>query len=183
MNQIPKNAICNGYSFGETPEILSRLTDIELAFLTPVKTHGYCISYTGGLQKQLKGTLLYYKVQHNSIARAAAHFDVLGMSDNIVVLLYGKMTPSQRERARSKNKLRTHYILEALEWLCKNNKEWKKLNINVAEISNRLQNPTLIDNSTEVASEVNNNVEDTESIQIFFPDATIDVSRGGHERR
>jgi hypothetical protein len=61
---------------------------LELALLTPVKTHGYCFSYTGGAQKQLKGSLSYYKVRSmQSIARAALHFDVLGLTNNIVVLL------------------------------------------------------------------------------------------------
>jgi len=41
--------------------------------LTPVKTHGFCFSYTGGVQKKLKGSLSYYKVDMGSIARAMSH--------------------------------------------------------------------------------------------------------------
>ena len=35
------------------------------------------VNYTGGVQKQLKGSLSYYKVNISSIARAVTHFDVL----------------------------------------------------------------------------------------------------------
>jgi hypothetical protein len=85
--RLPCNAIANNYCFGTPPKCLQELTELELALLTPVKTHGYCFSYTGGAQKQLKGSLSYYKVNMQSIARAALHFDVLGLTNNIVVLL------------------------------------------------------------------------------------------------
>jgi hypothetical protein len=122
--RLPGNAIANNYCFGTPPQCLQDLTDLELALLTPVKTHGYCFSYTGGAQKQLKGSLSYYKVNMESIARAALHFDVLGLTNNIVVLLYGQMTPEQRKRAQQKSKIRTDYILSIrgggiLTWMFK----------------------------------------------------------------
>jgi hypothetical protein len=75
------------------------LTDVELAVLTPVKTHGYCFTYKGGKRKKLEGSLSYFKVDMNSIARSVAHFDVLGMHQDIVIMLYGNMTPEQKARA------------------------------------------------------------------------------------
>ena len=45
---MPHFAIANNFAFGTPPSCLSELTEVELAMLTPVKTHGYCFSYTGG---------------------------------------------------------------------------------------------------------------------------------------
>lgn len=39
-----------------------------MAFLTPMKTHGFCFSYNGGFQKELKGSLAYNKIAHESVA-------------------------------------------------------------------------------------------------------------------
>ena len=178
---MPKMAICNGFYFGNPPECLLCLTEIERAFLTPVKTYGFCFSYTGGFQKELKGSLSYYKVKMSSIARTAAHFVTLGMTDNIVVLLYGKMTLEQKRKALGKNKLRTGHLLRAISWLCLNNSEWKKQNVDVGLIARSLQNPMLIDNSTEIEGAENSNIEKSESIQIFFPDSAIDVCTGGQD--
>jgi hypothetical protein len=66
--KMPKFAIANGFYFGYAPTCLSKLSEVELAFLTPVKTYGYCFSYSGGIKKQLKGSLSFYKVEHQSIA-------------------------------------------------------------------------------------------------------------------
>jgi hypothetical protein len=65
---MPKFAIAHHYCFSLPPACILALTDVEVAFLTPVKTHGYCFSYTGGIGKNLKGTLSYYKVNAKSIA-------------------------------------------------------------------------------------------------------------------
>ena len=59
---MPHFAIANNYAFGAPPSCLLELTEVELAMLTPVKTFGYCFAYTGGCNKQLKGSLSYFKV-------------------------------------------------------------------------------------------------------------------------
>ena len=177
--KLPEYAIANEFYFGTPPECLLRLNEIERAFLSPVKTFGYCFCYTGGRQKELKGTLSYYRVHSESIVRTAAHFSALGMTDNIVILLYGEMTKEQKQKASQKNKMRTGYLIEAINWLCINNKEWKKLNMNINTFVRQLKNPTLIDTSTEVNGSTDNNIEKTESIEIFFPDSTLDICTGG----
>jgi len=58
-----------------------------------------------------------------SVARGVAHFDVLDMYENIVVLLYGKMTPAQRALARKKNKICVNKVLLALPYLIKTHAE------------------------------------------------------------
>ena len=120
-SRMPKFAIANGFYCGSPPSCLLELTDTELVFLTPAKAYGYCFVYTGGFQKQLKGNLCFYKREVHSIARAACHFDVLGLTDNIVILLNGKMTTDQKVKAKNKSKIRTSKILAAMKWLA----SWK----------------------------------------------------------
>ena len=110
---------------------MTSLTDIELAMITPVKTFGYCFSYTGGIQKQLRGSLSYYKVKIESIARSALHFEALGLTNTVVILLHGKLTKEQHNKAKQKNKIRPIYILNALKWLIANNNEWKQEHIDI----------------------------------------------------
>ena len=177
--ETPPYAIANGYCFGQPPAVLLALTDVELAMLTPVKTFGYVFGYSGGAHKKLQGSLTYYKVQMQSIARTAMHFDVLGLHCNVVVVLYGSMTPEQRRRARQKNKVRTHLFMAALQWLLLYHQDWKGQNINLDEVREGLQNPTMIDASREDNREGDNNIETQESFRVYFPDGSQTNLTGG----
>ena len=92
---IPPYSVANNFAFGSPPQELLDLSPVELALLTPVKTFGWCFAWTGGPNKKLKGSLTYYKVKIESIVRATTHFDVLGMTDKIVVMIYGTVTQKQ----------------------------------------------------------------------------------------
>lgn len=96
---MPKYAIANNYTFGTPTKSLLELNLVEIALDTPVKTYGYCFRYTGGRQKQLKGTLAYYEVEMKCIAAAAVHLDVPGLNKHKLVFLYGKMTLVQQGMA------------------------------------------------------------------------------------
>jgi len=177
---MPKYAISNNYYFGVPPECMMNLTDVELAMLSITKTFGYCFCYTGGAQKQLKGSLTYYKVDIENIAKSLCQLSILGLTDNIVILIHGKMTKEQRERAKQKNKIRVNLIMETFHWLCQNNDDWKTKNLNLDEIKSKLKQPKIIDNSILVESQ-DNNVETTESFQVFFPDGTVNECSNGQE--
>jgi hypothetical protein len=60
---VPRHAIVNNNWVGVAPECLRVLTEVELAFLSPVKHYGYCFTWTGGKQKLLKGTLTFMRVE------------------------------------------------------------------------------------------------------------------------
>ena len=59
----------------------------------------------------------YYKVEMQSIARSAIHFEIVGMEKNIVTLLYGPMTPEQMSTVKQKSTIQQHHVLRALKWL------------------------------------------------------------------
>ena len=80
---MPRFAIANDYWFGKTPDCLRALSRLELALLSPIKSYGYIFMYTGGAQ--LMGSLSYFKVEHESIARSLTHMEALGLNNDIVV--------------------------------------------------------------------------------------------------
>jgi len=106
------------------------------------------------------------------------HLDVLGMHENIVVILYGKMTPDQKKNARRNSKVRVGKVLNALSWLLANNEEWKQKNIDLNDVRAKLRSPVLIDNSRTDTGE-DSNVESTETFKVFFPDGTMSETNGG----
>ena len=117
----------------------------------------------------------------NSIVRSVMHFDVLNLTNNIVVMLYGSMTPEQKRIARRKNRIRPDKVLCAMQWLVLNHNEWRTSNIDLNAVRDSLRNPVLIDNSmvAEVGETNNNNIERTETFQVFFPDGTVSSTTGG----
>jgi hypothetical protein len=160
------------------------LTDIELAYLTPVRNDGYCFAFTGGKCKKLKGILSYYKVDIGRIARAITHFDVLWMQQDIVIILHGNMMPEQQQRAQEKNKIRVEYVMAAMEWLIENNREWQYHNINLDEIRQSLQDPILIDRSNLVDSgedKESSNIKKTETFYKYFPNGSMTSLMGGQQ--
>ena len=63
-----------------------------------------------------------------------------------------------------------------------NNSEWQKIEIDLEKIRENLKNPTLIDNANiEYNAENNNNIEQTETFEVFFPDGTVTALQGGQE--
>ena len=75
---------------------------------------------------------------------------------------------------KPKKKVRPNYILEVLKWLITNNNEWQQIAIDLETIRENLNNPTLIDNANiEYNAENNNNIEQTETFEVFFPDGTV----------
>ena len=53
----PLYAIVNQNFVGHAPQVLQDLTPVELALISPVKGYGYCFSYVGGTNMNLKGTM------------------------------------------------------------------------------------------------------------------------------
>ena len=52
----------------------------------------------------------YYKVEMESIARRALHFEIVGMEKHIVTLLYGPMTAEQKSTVKQKSTIQPHHV-------------------------------------------------------------------------
>ena len=120
--EIPTMASANNNMYGVPPKYLRDLSHVKAAFIS----YGYVFTYMGGNQWQLKGVLSYYKVEMESIARSALHFEIVGMEKHIVTLLYGPMTAEQKSTVKQKSTIRPNHVLRALKWLVQYNSEWKE---------------------------------------------------------
>ena len=164
--EIPTMASANNNMYGVPSKYLRDSSHVEAAFISPVRSYGYVFTYMGGKQQQLKGVLSYYKVEMESIAISAFHFEIVGMEKHIVTLLYGPMTAEQKSTFKQKSTIRPHHVLRALKWLIQYNSEWKEQNINLSKIRESLKQPVVIDSTYAVTSE-DSNVEATESFELF----------------
>ena len=124
--EIPTIASANNNMYGVPPKYLRDLSHVEAAFISPVRSYGYVFTYMGGKQRQLKGVLSYYKVEMETIARSALHFEIVGMEKHIVTLLYEPMTAEQKSTVKQKSTIRPNHVLRALKWLVQYNTEWKE---------------------------------------------------------
>ena len=179
----PATSICNNYCMGTPPLCLALLEDAELAYLSPVKEYGYCFSYTGGRQRCLEGSLSYFRVKTASIVRAITQLDVLGMTKDVIVVIYGNVTPEQKNKIQKKTTLRVEKVMQAIEWLIAHNTEWKRHEnaVDMDLIRRELENtsPIILDNSNCAESDPSNEAEKGESFRVYFPDGSINEETGG----
>lgn len=181
-NKYYSQAIANHNCVGATPDCLNELTEVELGLITPLKSYGFCFTYTGGKQRNLNGTLVYMRVPKRDIVRGVMQLEALGLNKNVIVISSGKMTAEQHERIKAKSKIRTDKVIAAVEWLCNNNTSWKE-KANIDDIRNQLQGiqPTFIDHSKMEDSE-DSNIETSEVFSCYFPDYSTSNNNGGFEK-
>jgi len=174
----PLYAIVNQNFIGCPPPELTDLSEVERAIITPVHGYGYCFNYSGGGMMSLKGTMTFMRIEERKIARAAMTLERMGLTNHIVILLTGKMTPLQRKNATKK--VNTERLLRAVDWLINNHKRWQ--NVDLDDIREELGNkmPVVVDNSKEVASE-NENVEKNELFTCYIPDGATNHTDGGFD--
>jgi hypothetical protein len=175
-------AIANYNFVGVTPKCLSELTEVELALVSPVRSHGYCFSYIGGKQRNLRGSLVYLRVKRREVVRGMMELEALGLTKNILIIAHGPMTADQQKIIKEKTTIRSDKVISAVEWLCKNNMLWKDTNID--DIREQLEGlePTIIDKSRAEDS-VDSNVEKSEIFSCYFPDGATNEKEGGfHEK-
>lgn len=178
--EIPKFAIANGFFVGTPPKCLLELTDIERAWITPVKTFGIVYIYTGGPMQQLQGTASFYKRQNTSIANAVAKLELLGLTkDGVSVVLLGSMTKDQIKKAKRNARIRPEKILNAVKWLIRNNVDWSSIDLELIKAG--LQNPIIVKDESRETDEVQTNVESTETFRVFFPDGRLQSGLGGQQ--
>jgi hypothetical protein len=92
------------------------------------------------------------------------------------------MTGHQKRRVHEKATVRTNKLITAVEWLCKNHRMWKTVDIDV--LCQELENvePTVVDISEQVECE-NANVEEQEVFTNYYPNGAATEVSGGFEEK
>ena len=178
--KLPLYGIINKNYVGCTPACLLSLTEIEVAMLTPIKCYGFCYSYIGGTQTNLRGTLTFMHTKQNSTAWAVLQLDTMGLRNDVLVLAHGNMTPNQYENCKNKAKIRVDKVLLAVEWLVQNHLSWKTVILDDIRRDLEHTKPLFFDMSKRCPAE-NANVEETELFEAYYPDGTATSQEGGFE--
>lgn len=133
-------------------------------------------------------------MNHEDVARTVAQLGVLRLKKDIVVVLHGELTRSQKRKVNREKKVNPCRLEKAVRWLLGNNAEWKK-HVNgstMDEIMSALPQPVFVDRSRNCDDHNNSasgglsmsNTETTETMEIYFPDGYVNnVSHGQSSAR
>lgn len=123
----PMAAIINGYLLGKTPKELEDLTDMELAIVSDIKTYCQTWVFFGGCHQHIKGWHTFYK---NRVVQNVSQVQQLrdaGINGQLVVVLCGPFTTTQKALVYDKATIRSEKIIAAFQWLKKNNIWYKDM--------------------------------------------------------
>ena len=179
--EMPFSAICNNNFRGCTPDVLQQLTHVERSYLCQVKTHGFLFHFKGGQQLKLHGTLGFFQVSNESTVRGISFLRSLGV--DVCVLIYGKMTHHQLQKARSYSKINTQRLTNAINWLRVNNVHWKDIPDNWLDCF-EFRQPTVIEEVEELENSEDvglRDIEMQEKFTIYYPDAGAQKATGGQD--
>jgi hypothetical protein len=173
--QRPYFSLANNFAFGEAPEALKCLNDVELALVAQSRISGHIFTFHGGKHQCMTGMHSLYDVSLAHVAGSLDHMEQLGFPAVIACVLSGPFTSFQKQFVLRKMTINRHKVKAAFAWLRSNNVFYE--NITDQEIDG-IPEPIFIDRSSECPSE-NNNVEMTESFDFVFPDATCTEANAG----
>ncbi len=156
------------------------LTYEEVCFLTPVRSHGFCITFVGGQQQNLKGTVSFMRIATRNVAKSAVEMDVMELQNRVVIIAEGPMTAEQQQLVRKRTVIRPEKIIAAVKKLQQIHVHWKKIDLVKLEQEVRNVQPVFIDVSSEVDSTASN-VEKKVKYTCYFPDGTTDSTNGGYD--
>jgi hypothetical protein len=197
----PTYAIGNGKYYGHPPFELTRMNEVELAFISQARINRHLITLMAGSHKSITGwhTLYYNDVAHtsrvmnyydNNIPSSQEEEDISdnnssesdtgGSTDGhttIQVVLAGPLTRVQKKITQERIKVRVNVVIDALHWLKKNNVLYQDIDIDAESITQ----PEIVDFSEPVESE-NSNIEKVFQMMAVFPDPNEPTSNnGGHD--
>ena len=179
--KLPRHAIVNCNYVGGAPACLMELTEVERAFLSPVKGHGFCFTYIGGKQRNLKGTMTFMRVEKREVVKGVVTLQEMGFNDHVLCLFGGHMTAWQKNRAKEQCTIRTAKIYAAVDFLVAMNPRWSRVNAQELQDSPKNKRPVIYDNSKDQESE-NSNVEQQEVFTCYYPDGATSPTNGGFEK-
>ena len=135
----PKEAIANGYIIGEAPKELTDLTEIELTLISKVKIHCHIWVFFAGCHKQIRGWHTFYKNRTKENISSLQTLEKIGIKGNIMVVLCGPFTSSQKAAVMEATHLRPKKVINAMHWLVSNNYHY-----NIGDIPKEDEFPKII---------------------------------------
>lgn len=128
-NQMPMEAIANGYLIGKSPDVLSQLSYAEMALVAPVLAQSNSWVFFGGCHKQIKGWHTLYQNRAGLNVAHVSNLQEAGMHGNMMVVMCGPFTPKQKQLTREKVQVRPQLVVDAARWLKENNYHYSDIEI------------------------------------------------------
>ena len=120
-NLPPINSIANGYLIGETPPELKELNSVELSLVSKVQTYCQTWMFKGGPHQQIKGWHTFFKNRPSSHVGSLKQLKWAELKGNILVVLCGPFTKTQKALTLQKVQVRPEKVVNAYKWLIANN--------------------------------------------------------------
>ena len=117
----PKQSICNGYIIGFAPDVLTCLSEVEIAIISEGRIHCQSWIFFGGCHQQIKG---WHTIFKNRKASNIANLNLLansGMRGSILVVLCGPFTSTQKALTLKAVQVDPNKIVAAHVWMKANN--------------------------------------------------------------
>jgi hypothetical protein len=116
----PRMAIANGFAIGEINiegiDIHEDVNDVTRAILSPVRSHGYIMAFSGGAHKSIQGHYQFFELDQQRVHGAMHHLRSIQHCQHIYVMFAGRMTPSQRQRVRRECTVNTEIYNKLAVW-------------------------------------------------------------------
>lgn len=120
-NLPPKDSICNGYVIGEAPKEIKELNPVELSLISKVQTYCQTWMFKGGPHQQIKGWHTFFKNRPGSHVGTIRQLQWAELKGNILVVICGPFTKTQKALTMNKVMVRPNKVIEAYKWLIQNN--------------------------------------------------------------
>jgi hypothetical protein len=131
----PKFAIANGFAIGSFPQeikffnkegqrVTRKVEDDELpdtlkAMVASLRPYGCVFAYSGGAQKSLRGNYQFFEKDQNRLGGVINQLNQTGIGKHIYCVLYGRMTPDQKQIVRKRSRVDTQFYIDILSWFVK----------------------------------------------------------------
>jgi hypothetical protein len=123
----PVAAIANGFLIGDPPPELSELTEIERSIVADIRVYCQSWAFFAGAHQHIKGWHTFYSNRPEETIGNLEQLKLGGLKGQIMVVLCGKFTTTQRALTLKKALVNADRVIRAFEWLKKNNFLYKDI--------------------------------------------------------
>ena len=97
-------------------DIEQDVNDVLRALLAPIRPYGFVTAFSGGSHQSVHGHYQYFEMDQSHVGGVINYLDSGDSGQGIFTMICGRMTPSQREIARSRAYINTNTYIKIISW-------------------------------------------------------------------
>ena len=83
----------------------------------PIRPYGCVFAFSGGAHKSLRGNYQFFEMDHNQLEGVMNQLHQQGIGgEHIYCVLFGRMTPDQKQIVRRRSKVDTQLFIDVMTW-------------------------------------------------------------------